>query len=413
MAWRCQNNVALLCKSMAVPVIFEDTDGMVDLSSLSIPEGDDVEVDISKSNTQAVRVDNFYLLKATKVSVGGNLCFSLSQPLELRSTLVVYSGPVLYGMILPAGLRELTIIETPKSAAVSKINIPETVSTLKISLTGTFSPIDEMVLPPQLKSLVIDGEHDCSLELVELPPSLTYINTGSSVQPVDRLQIGIEHVNVVSASKRLVEASPEQAAFETQQHVTLTSSLPLLRDLHTMLPRLQNISVILDETMWPDVGSVWCKLLLEGRLHADSLHIINNTSKHCMRDVGEVFYRSTRLRRPICHKLQVVGEIFDYPTSLRMAEAIRKYDGDIIVEVQYSPTQDFPECCLHRISSILGCTNRDAYLSYHSKHVVLEYDKTKSTVTLEKKIYEPSQPEEPEHDLPSQEHDHLLENDGR
>lgn len=372
---------------MAVPIVFDDTDGVLDLSRVPIPDGDDVEVEIRKSNAQAVRVENFHLMKAAKISIGGNLCFSLSQPIELWSALVAYTGPVLHRMILPTGLKELTIIETPKSAAVSKISVPETVSALKISLTGPFSPVDEMVLPPQLESLVIDGEHDCSLELLDLPPSLTYINTGSSVQPVDKLQIGIEHVTVVSASTRLVEASDQ---FETQQHMTLTSSLPVLHDLHTMLPGLQNVSVILDETMWTSIGSVWCKLLLEGRITVETLHIINNTSKHCMRDVGEVFYRSARLGRPICTKLQVVGETFDYPTSLRMAEAIRKHDADIIVEVQYSPTQDFPDCCLHRISSILGCTSRDAQLSYHSKNVVLTYDKTTSTVTFEKKIWLPT-----------------------
>jgi len=329
---------------MAVPIVFDDTDGVLDLSRVPIPDGDDVEVEIRKSNAQAVRVENFHMLKANKISIGGNLCFSLSQPIELSSTLVAYAGPVLHRMILPTGLKELTIIETPKSAAVSKISVPETVSALKISLTGPFSPVDEMVMPPQLESLVIDGEHDCSLELLDLPPSLTYISTGSSVQPVDKLQIGIEHVTVVSASTRLVEDQ-----FQTQQHMTLTSSLPVLHDLHTMLPGLQNASVILDDTMWTSIGSVWCKLLLEGRITVETLHIINNTSKHCMRDVGEVFYRSARLGRPICTKLRVVGD-------------------------------------LHRISSILGCTSRDAQLSYHSKNVVLTYDKTTSTVTFEKKI---------------------------
>lgn len=397
---------------MTAPIVLDDTDGVIDLRVVQIPDGDDVEVEIRKSDAQAVRVDNFHLLQAARVTIGSNLCFSLSQPIELGSTLVAYYGPVLHRMILPPSLRELTIIETPKSATVSKVSVPETVTTLKISLTGTFSPVDEMALPPQLESLTIDGEHDCSLELLKLPPSLTYINTGSSVQPVDKLQVDIEHVTVVSASTRLVESSGE-AAPEAQQHVTLTSSLPLLRDLHTMLPRLQNVSVILDETMWTSIGSVWCKLLLEGRLSVETLHIINNTSKHCMHDVGEVFYRSTRLGRPISTKLRVVGEVFDYPTSLRMADAIRKHEANITVHIQY---QDFPECCLHRIASILGCTSRDGHLSYHSKHVVLTYDKEKHIVSFEKEIYDVPNNETPTSELendittntPSQERDDSL-----
>lgn len=381
---------------MAVPITLDCENGVVDISTLSMPEADNVDVDLKESGAQAVVITNFHLLRAATVSIGGNLSFALSQPIELQSTLVEYSGPVLHRMVLPAGLRALTIIETPKSVILSEISVPETVVDLKISLTEAFSPVDEMILPPQLESLTIGGEHNCSLELLHLPPSLTHLNTGSSVQPVDMLQSEtLENLTVVSASTRLVERGDDKGATVStfgNQHATLTPSSALLHGLHETLPGIAHASVILDDTMWRSVGSVWCKTLLEGRLRVHTLHVVNNTDRNCMHDVGEVFYRMARVGRPICTQLQIVGERFDYATSLRVAEAVRKHASDIKLNIRYSAARELPDFCLHRLAGILGCTNRDAHLEYHSRDVVLAYDREKRTLSFAKKAIEPTPP---------------------
>lgn len=356
----------------------QSADGVVDFAKLSLPAAAAVEIDVADSTLPSLVLRNFHLINSTHISIGSNVSYSLSEPIELPLSAESYTGPVLDRMMLPSGLKSLTIIETPKSGSLARMTLPSALRTLEIHLTGVFTPVDEMHLPSTLTKLVVRGEHNCSLELLKLPPSLTHIDTGSSVQPVDNLQTGSVEARVVSRSTRQLQTI--DTPFE--ERLTLTSSHPMVSKMHAVLPRLQHVSVILDRTMWQSVGDVWCKLLLEGRVHAQTLFLINTTDNVCMRDFGEVLYRSDRLGRPLCDRVCVVGETFDYASCLRVSEAIRKVGYDLQVDIDYATA--FPACALHRVASVLGAGFRDGDLAYHSQDTNVEYDTNVNTLSFTK-----------------------------
>lgn len=359
----------------------ESTEGVVDFEHVPLPTAAAVEIDVADSKLPSLVLRSFHLINSTHISIGSNVSYSLSEPIELSLSVVSYTGPVLDKMILPSGLKSLTIIETPKSASLARITLPPGLQTLEIHLTGAFSPVDEMHLPNTLTKLLIRGEHNCSLELLEIPESLTYIDTGSSVQPVDRLQTGAVGARVVSKSARPLQTVDAPTTRLEERH-TLTSAAPVVSTMHATLPRLQHVSAILDRTMWRTVGDVWGKLLLESRLHVQTLLLVNTTNNVCMRDFGEVLYRSDRLGRPLCGRVRVVGETFDYATSLRVAEAVRKVGYDLRVDIDYATT--FPACALHRVASVLGAVFRDGDLAYHCKDTNVEYDANENTLSFTK-----------------------------
>lgn len=350
-------------------VYVDHTNGVVDFATVQLPTDTDIEIEVSDSAVSSLVLQNFHLIGATAITVGSNISYALSSPIELPLAVVSYTGPILDKMMLPSSLRSLVIIETPKSGLLSRIDLPLGLQTLEINLTDAFSAVDEMSLPSTLQKLVVNGEHNCSLEMLKIPPSLTQLNTGSSVQPVDRLQTGLFDVSVTSKSTRLVQPG-DYAADQFKEHITLTPSLPVVSEIHQLLPSIDNVSAILDETMWHSIGDVWCKLLLEGRVRARNLIVVNNSGNNCMRDFGEVLYRSDRLGRPLCRHLRVMGETFEYSTCLRVAEAVRKFGSDLKVELDYMTP--LPACVLHRIASVLGAVNRDGDLSYHSQDTNVE-----------------------------------------
>lgn len=361
----------------------ESTEGVVDFAKLSLPVAAAVEVEVADSTLPSLVLRSFHLINSTHVSIGSNVSYSLSEPIELSLSTESYTGPVLDRMMLPSGLKSLTIVETPKSGSLARIALPSGLQTLEIHLTGVFSPVDEMHLPETLTKLVVRGEHNCSLELLKIPPSLTHIDTGSSAQPVDRLQTGVE-TRVVSRVGVGV-GQPPQTTTPFEERLTLTSSHPMVLKMHAVLPtlqKLQHVSAILDKTMWQSVGDVWCKLLLEGRVHTQTLFLINTPDNVCMRDFGEVLYRADRLGRPLCNRVHVMGETFDYATCLRVAEAIRKVGYDLQVDIDYATA--FPVCALHRVASVLGAGFRDGDLAYHSQDTNVEYNTNGNTLSFTK-----------------------------
>lgn len=361
----------------------DHTDGVVDFAELQLPEGDDIELEVADCTLSSLVLKNFHLIGATGISVGSNISYALSAPIELPQSVVSYTGPVLDKMILPSGLKSLTIVETPKSGHLSRINLPVGLQTLAINLTDTFSPVDDMRLPQNLLKLSIHGEHNCSLEMLKIPRSMNYLNTGSSVQPVDRLQSSLLDLTVISKSTRLMQ-SADSGTERFKEHLTLTPSLPVVTEIHQLLPSLENVSVILDQTMWQSVGDIWCRLLLEGRVRLLNLVVVNNSGNRCMRDFGEVLFRSEKLGRPICQTIRVVGETFEYATCLRVAEAVRKFGADLKVDLDYMTP--FPACALHRIASVLGATVRDSDLVYHSQDTNVEFRPEDTTLSFTKKV---------------------------
>lgn len=364
-------------------VYVDHTDGAVDFAKLQLPTNTELEIELVDPTLPSVTLQNFHLISATHITIGSNIAYALSEPIELPQSTVSYTGPVLDRMILPPGLTSMTVVETPKSGILSKTRLPAGLKNLDIQLTDTFSPVDEMNIPPGLLKLKVGGEHNCSLEMLDLPPSLTDLDTGASVQPVDRLKTRLFEVNVTSRSTRLVQVGDDPPT-RFKERLTLTSSLPVVSEIHKLLPSLAGVSVILDHTMWQTVGHVWCKLLLEGRVRVQSLTIVNNMGQGCMRDFGEVMYRSNRLGRPLCSRLHVVGETFDYATSLRVAEAIHKSPFDMEVEVDF--TIPFPKCVLHRVASVLGAGTRDEDLAYHSQDTNVGFQVDDNTLSFTKRV---------------------------
>lgn len=349
-------------------VFVDAIDGVVDCAILRHRSlGDSIELELPQPSASLVVIHNLHSVASTDITIGSSLSFSLSEPVELPLDAVSYTGPVLHTMLLPASLKSITVVETPKSGILSKIRLPGGLEKLHIHLTDTFSPVDEMHLPPGLLELKVQGEHNCSLEKLNVPPSLTHLDTGTSIQPVDKISTGLGEIRVISRSTRLLQPTTNDTDTQFDKHLTLTPSHPAVTDLHKLLPSLQDVSVILDSTAWQTVGNVWCNLLLEGRVRVHGLTLVNNTDRNCMRNFGEVLYRSSRLGRPLCKNLRVVGEVFDHPTCLRIAEAVRKYTGDLQVELDFmSP---FPKCVLHRMASVLGARVRDGDLAYHSNDI--------------------------------------------
>ena len=141
---------------------------------------------------------------------------------------------------------------------------------------------------------------------------------------------------------------------------------------------------MLDNTMWSTMGDIWTKILLEGRVRADNITIINNLGKTSMKDIGEVFYRSNRLGRSICKHLRIVGERFHYGSVLQMSESVRTYPHSIQVDVDYM--QSFPKCALHRSASILGASNRDEELMYHSSDTEVTFMSEDNKISFSKKV---------------------------
>lgn len=349
-------------------VYVDAVDGVVDCTTLQGRSmGSSIELELPQPSASAVVLRNLHSITATDITIGSSLSYALSEPAELPLGTVSYTGPVIDKMMLPTDLKSITIVETPKSGILSRIKLPGGLQKLHIRLTDTFSPVDEMNLPSGLLELRVQGEHNCSLEKLAIPPSLTLLDAGTSIQPVDSLHTGLGEIRVVSKSTRLLQPVNDidpDTHKQFEQQFTLTSSHPVLTDIHKLLPSLGDVSVILDSAAWQTVGNVWCNLLLEGRVHVQSLVLVNNTDSPCMLDFGEVLYRSSRLGRPLCKYLRVVGEVFDYPTSLRVAEAVRKYTGDFLVELDFvSPV---PKCALHRTASVLSAGVRDGDLAYHS-----------------------------------------------
>lgn len=362
--------------------------GVLDISTTQFPKHDDIEIEV-QGTMPSVVVKNAHVLGATRITIGSNLSYSLSAPIELPQSTVSYNGPVIDKMVLPAGLKSLTVVETPKSVVLSKIRLPAGLESLEVRMTETFSPVDEIDLPPALLTLGIFGEHNCSIELLRIPPTVTRIDLGSSVQPVDRIQANLLDMQVKSRSTRLVEVEEGPRDSQFSDHLILSSSLPIVSEIHKYVPKLGNLSVILDQTMWSTVGDIWCKTLLEGGVQVESLTVVNNTGKRCMGDFGEVLYRSKRLGRTLCKHLRVIGEEFDYATALQVTQSVRTLPFDIQVDVDF--VAQLPKCALHRMASVLGAAHRDEALAYHSMDTNVSLDVGDNKVVFIKSVSRPAE----------------------
>lgn len=366
-------------------VLVQAVDGVVDLATTSIPNNYAVEIELAGA-ADIVTMLNVHVLQSTHITIGSSLSFSLAGPIELPLSTLAYTGPVIDKMVLPPGLKSVVIVETPKSVIVSKVKLPLALEALELHMTETFSPVDQLDLPPGLMSLKIFGEHNCSLELLGIPPALQHLDLGSSVQPVDRLRANLLDMSLKSRSTRLVEVGDNAPPNTFQQTTTLSSSTPILTEIHKFLPKLANVNVILDSTMWATVGDIWCKALLEGRVRVNNLTIVNNMHKKCMGDFGEVMYRSRRLGRPLCRHLRVMGEVFDYATLLQITESVRTLPFSFRLDVDFNG--QFPMGAFHRAASVLGALHRDGEQAYHSKETNVSFEADDNRVVFVKSVRE-------------------------
>lgn len=116
-----KNVVLLLMLVTGMETVYVDhTDGAVDFAKLQLPTNTELEIELMDSTLPSVTLQNFHLVSATHITIGSNIAYALSEPIELPQSTVSYTGPVLDRMILPPGLTSMTVVETPKSGILSR-----------------------------------------------------------------------------------------------------------------------------------------------------------------------------------------------------------------------------------------------------------------------------------------------------
>lgn len=303
----------------------------------------------------------------TLLDVGPTLSSNLTEPFHLPLTLVSYRGPIISGMKLPPHLEKLVLIESTMSLQTSDVVFPPHLSTLVVQNPLKFSKLDSIALPRTLQYFQIVGKYNCSLEKMSFPPTLKQIDVGVLTQPLDLLATQAQIVSSSSEMKSLEDQKTKALKiFRTTSNLTIELSKPesslTLQYLRLALPRLDDMHVFLDDNT--SLGDVWTDLLFEGRVQVRQLTITNqNPQNACMRDCGEVFHRSSYLKRKLCRKLVVVSEKYQHASHLNLASSLRNVGG-ISLEISYDKRPS--ECLLPRFASILGLKKKLGEAKYQS-----------------------------------------------
>lgn len=304
----------------------------------------------------------------TLLNLGPRLSLRLTEPFHLPMTLVSYSGPLMSGMKLPPRVKNLHLFETKMSLQSSDVVLPPDLKVLEVENPLKFSNLDAVQLPSQLESFRIIGKFNCSLERMSFPPHLKVVDVGLSTQKVDLLATRADILTTIQT-----EDSPRTPSDTVT--VDLSKSSPtskfqgttVLDSLRQHLPRLDKLKVFLDENI-SSIGDVWTEVLFEGRVKVRELTIFNrNPKKSCLGDCGEVFNRSSILRRRLCRKLIVVDEKYSHASHLNLALSLKKVGG-ISLEISYTGETIPSTCLLPRLASLMklnasGTPSKPKYVS--------------------------------------------------
>ena len=302
----------------------------------------------------------------TSLEFGPLLSASLVDPFYLPISLVSFKGPVISGMKLPPNLKNLTLLETTKSLQTSDTSLPPNLVNLVIENPKRFSSLDSTELPSTLETLRIVGRHNCSLERLVLPPSLKSIDVGESIQPVDKLATRLQVTQVTQVT--------EQGDFNFLKPVG-SQNKNILNALRKKMPRLDKLTVVLDDKVLTSIGDVWTDVLFEGRVQVRELTVTNDTGVPSLRDCGEVFKRSSTLGRKMCRKLIVESERYSHATHLNLVSSL-KLVGGISIEISYLEHQKPSACVLPRLGKLLNLTRSG------SKYVSDSFGATSTSIEL-------------------------------
>lgn len=340
-------------------LFLNDLDPSSDIDLSSVPESvwellvetDDAEFGDSKPQDGSMSIVNVPF-NLSLLHLGPRLSLRLTEAFHLPMTLVSYRGPMMSGMKLPPGTKNLHLIETKMSLQTSDVVLPPDLKKLVVENPLKFSNLDSTKLPSQLETFQIVGKFNCSLEKLSFPPHLKVLDLGLSTQKVDLLATRADILTTIQT-----EDSP--TTHSDVVTVDLSKSPPtsdptVLDSLRQHLPRLDKLQVYLDEnSSLTSLGDVWTEVLFEGRVKVRELTVFNrNPQKSCLGDCGEVFNRSSILRRKLCRKLIVVDEKYSHAAHFNLALALKNVGG-ISLEISYIDGKGPSTCLLPRLASLL------------------------------------------------------------
>lgn len=342
----------LVSKMSERRLFMKDVDPSSDIDFKNVPSSVWELVVETTSKNKKLRLMNMPF-NLTLLEFGPNLSLSLAEAFYLPITLFSYKGPVVSGMRLPPDLKKLTVIETSSSLPTSSVNLPPNLKTFVVENPLKFSNLDGIKLPSSLETFQIVGKHNCSLEKLVFPPSLTSIDVGGSIQPVDLLATRLKIVQQVEED---VEEDVTDFKDVLGSNPLVVSSSPensrILGALRKKMPRLEKLHVILDDEVLISLGDVWTEVLLEGRVQVRDLTVTNMKKTSCLGDCAEVFKRSSVLGRKLCRKLIILSEKYSYVAHLNLARSL-KLIGGISLEISYMDNEEPSECLLARLSQLM------------------------------------------------------------
>lgn len=349
-----------------------DLDPSSDIDLSSVPESV-WELLVETADTGREDVKNSMAIvnvpfNLTLLHLGPRLSSSLTEPFHLPMTLVSYRGPIMSGMKLPPQMKNLHLFETMTSLQTSDVVLPPDLKVLVVENPLKFSNLDSTKLPSQLESFQIIGKFNCSLERMSFPPHLKVVDVGLSTQKVDLLATRADILTTIQTEDSprtpsdvvTVDLSKSPPASDPQTTTVLDS-------LRQHLPRLDKLQVFLDENI-SSIGDVWTEVLFEGRVKVRELTVFNrNPHKSCLGDCGEVFNRSSILRRKLCRKLIVVDEKYSHASHLNLALSLKNVGG-ISLEISYIGGKGPSTCLLPRLASLMklnasGTPSKPKYVS--------------------------------------------------
>ena len=306
----------------------------------------------------------------TLLHLGPRLSSRLTEPFHLPATLVSYKGPIMSGMRLGLNMKNLHLFETKMSLQTSDVVLPPYLQNLTVENPLEFSNLDSTKLPSQLESFQIVGKFNCSLERMSFPPHLKVVDLGMSTQKVDLLATRADILTTIQTEDSpTTHSGVVTVDLSTDSTTTPTDSTTTVLDsLRQHLPRLDKLQVFLDEDSLTSLGDVWTEVLFEGRVKVRELTVFNrNPQKSCLGNCGEVFNRSSILRRKLCRKLIVNDEKYSHASHLNLALALKKVSG-ISLEISYIGGKGPSTCLLPRLASLLklkasGTPSKPKYVS--------------------------------------------------
>lgn len=346
-------------------LFLNDLDPSSDIDLSSVPESvwellvETADTDTSRNSMSIMNVP----FNVTLLHLGPRLTSSMTEPFHLPMTLVSYTGPVLSGMKLPPNLNNLHLFETKMSLQASDVVLPPDLKKFVVENPLKFSNLDATKLPSQLEYFHIVGKFNCSLEKMSFPPLLRLVDLGMSTQRVDLLPTRADIMTTIQT-----DDSPIISSDAVTVDLSKSATTTVLDSLRQHLPRLEKIEVFLDEVSLTSLGDVWTEVLFEGRVRVRELTVVNrNPQKCCLGDCGDVFNRSSILRRRLCRKLIVVDEKYSHASHLNLALSLKNVGG-MSLEISYLGGKGPSTCFLPRLASIMqlkasGTPSKPKYIS--------------------------------------------------